>query len=482
MTGEHELNADTLRALGRETTEAIVEIFTQVRERSAAPFLARRAPLDVALPEHGSDPLAVIKWIRSALVPQASLFHPRFFGYIPSGNVEIGAFAEALAAAMNANLAGTDGGPDAHNLENVVVKWLAELAGYPAEQGVLTSGASMANFMAIYLALRKATGPRIRRLGLQGLVPESRFMLYASTEVHFSVERALAVLGLGTDSLCLVPTDEVGRIDVAQLADQVRQHREEGHLPFCVVTTAGTSKTGAIDPITEVANICDQHDLWLHVDGAYGGFCRLTTVGQVLLSGLDRAHSLAVDPHKWLGVPYDAGCLLVKEPAALGQGFGLGPAGGSGDLLHLGLEESRRLRALKIWACIKMLGRDGYRERLEHTIILAQRLQSWIRESPDLELLSAADLSTVIFRFVPADFREEDRIGRTEYLNHLNRVLCDQATSTGLTWAQSTAIRDMVGIRVCLTNFRTTEADVRWFYSLVRGVGAGVHRWLQGQQ
>ena len=314
-------------------------------------------------------------------------------------------------------------GPGRWSCERLVVRWLAQLAEYPAADGILTAGASIANLMALAVSLREKAGPRIRKVGLQSLSPDTAFVVYGSSDVHHSIGRAMDLLGLGTEGLVVVRTDDAGRMDATELGTQIRRDRSRGRIPLCVVATAGTSRLGAVNPLAAIAEICSDLQVWLHVNAAYGGFARLVPSLRELLSGLEQADSVTTDPHKWLGLPYDVGCLLLRDPGALGRSFGSrSPCAGS-EFWEKGIEESRRFRALKVWACIKYLGREGYRERLERSMELTRLLRDLVEECPDLELLSPPQLSTLVFRYAPHRMRggPDGSPGRDDELNGLNR-------------------------------------------------------------
>jgi glutamate/tyrosine decarboxylase-like PLP-dependent enzyme len=440
-----------------------------VRERSASPT----APVEAwgaEPPLAGSSAEVVIDEMRRRLLPQASLFHPRMFGYLTGANVPIAAVADLVASACNPNLAAPSGGPAATELERLTIRWLADLVAYPAADGVLTSGASTANLMALSLASASAAGPRLRRLGLQGLPADERLTLYAAESAHPSIERAAAVLHRGTDALALVAADAEGRMRPDALARALELDVRRGARPCCIVATAGTSTTGVVDPLPELGVVARRFRTWLHVDGAYGAFARLSPRTAARLPGLERADSVSLDPHKWLGVPYDAGCLLVRRPGALGAVFGrtkLAPLDG---FLSDGIEESRRLRALKIWATVMHLGVDELRRGIEECVRLADLARSLVDASPELELLARGDLATLVFRFAAAS---------EDVLDDLNARTVEIVNGSGEAFALAVRADGCTGLRMSITNFRTTEADVRWFLSFASSVARGLARDLR---
>lgn len=388
-----------------------------------------------------------------------------------------------MASAMNPNLAGVEGAGIALQMERTTIEWLADLIGYPLGEGVLTSGASMANLMAIAAATAHRLGPRFRRLGFQGLHEGKRYHVYATQQTHFSIARAVWTLGLGTDNLVMVPTDGEGRIDPEALASIIGSDLAAGTIPLCVVATAGTSLRGVVDPLEAIADLCVRHRIWLHVDGAYGGFARVLGDAVPILRGLERADSVSIDPHKWLSVPYDAGCLLVRHRAGLQRAFGVTGMGGSATMIDVGLEESRRFRGLKIWAAIQFLGREGCRSLVAHSIGLAQILVNAIQSTTDLELLLPCELSTVIFRYVPSnlDAKAPGEKEREDYAATINSHIVEWVNRTQQAVIQKAHVGDHQGIRICLTNFRTCRKDIEWLVNLVRSIGGGVDRWMQEQ-
>ncbi|MFI9270898.1 pyridoxal phosphate-dependent decarboxylase family protein [Kitasatospora sp. NPDC052896] len=437
---------------------------------------ARRALLDAPLPRDGRGLAELVEAIGAGvLTAPMGNGHPRFFGWVNSAPAPAGVLATLAAAAMNPSSAGGDHA-DVH-LERAVVRWIAELAGFPhvPGAGLLTSGTSMATIVCLAAARGRAAeraGVDPRADGLSGLPP---LVTYATGETHSCVRKAVELLGLGSRRLRTVATDAAGRLEVAALRAAVAADRAAGLLPFLVVASAGTVNTGALDPFEEIADLCAEQDLWLHVDGAYGAFGRLDPAIAHRYAGLERADSLALDPHKWLGVPVDCGCALVRDAGRLRATFSLVPSylrdeedeagDGLGWFSEYGIEQTRPFRALKVWATIAHRGRDGLAADVAHCTRLARRLGGLVAADPELELLAPVETSIVAFRARPARL-PEDR------LDALNAALPLAVQRRGRAFVTGTLLDGREAVRACLLNAATSEADLDLLLAEVRAAAA----------
>ena len=386
--------------------------------------------------------------------------HPRFFGWVNAAPAPAGVLATLAAAAMNPSSAGGDHA-DVH-LERTVVRWIAELAGFPHPPGagLLTSGASMATIVALGAARNRAArllGVDVREQGLAALPPLTG---YVSAETHSCVRKAAELLGLGSRQLRAVATDAAGHLDPAALREQVKADRAAGLHPFLAVASAGTVNTGAVDDIAGIADVCAEEGLWLHVDGAYGAFGVLDPVSAHRYAGLDRADSLALDPHKWLGVPVDCGCVLVRDPVELRGTFSLVPsylrdenAGGLGWFSEYGIEQTRPFRSLKVWATIAASGRDGISRDVAHCTAMARRLGELVDAAPELELMAPVETSITAFRYAPDGVSED-------LLHQVNLALPVAIQERGRTFVTGTLLDGREAARACLINPAVTEADL----------------------
>ena len=428
-------------------------------------------------------PAEVLLEEATGLVLEHSLLngHPRFFGYVTSSAAPIGALGDLLAAAVNPNVGGWTISPMASEIEGQSVRWIAELLGYPTSAGgLLVSGGNMANFVG-FLAARQSALPDVRAAGTDG----ARARVYASTETHTWVTKAADFFGLGTDSIRWVPSDDRLRMDVGALRDLISGDRAGGDRPLLVVGTAGSVATGAVDPLHEIADLCRDERIWFHVDGAYGGFAAALPDAPVALRALAEADSVAVDPHKWLYAPLEAGCALVRDRAALQAAFSGRPSyyvfpelGDDAPVNYFewGPQNSRGFRALKVWLGLRQAGREGIVRMIADDCALARALYELVDAHPDLEAYTC-DLSIATFRYVPPDLRGDP--GAVEYLNELNRELLERLQRGGEAFVSNAVIGGAFLLRACIVNFRTELADVAAVPGLVVRLGAEVDRELR---
>ncbi|MEZ5923868.1 MAG: pyridoxal-dependent decarboxylase [Hyphomicrobiaceae bacterium] len=382
--------------------------------------------------------------------------HPRFFGWVHGSGTAGGVVAEMLAAAMNVNAGGREHA--AVYVERQIISWMTEVFGFPqAASGLLVSGTSMATLIALTAARDSAGSADTRRKG----VARRRLTGYASVESHSSVAKAFEILGLGREALRLIPVDAKQRMDPAALARQIAEDRATGFEPFAIIGTAGTVNTGATDPLAKLARIARSEKLWLHVDGAFGALARLSPETRSIVAGIDRAHSIAFDFHKWLHVPYDAGAVLVRDGVRLRESFASRPdylkgaarglAAGEPWYCELGPELSRSFRAFKVWFTLKEHGLDRLGEKIADNCRQAQHLARLVSAHPDLELLAPVALNIVCFRYRSADATK---------LDDINGEVVVALQEKGIAAPSTTRIGGQLAIRVNLTNHRTTLADL----------------------
>jgi glutamate/tyrosine decarboxylase-like PLP-dependent enzyme len=417
---------------------------------------AARQELRSGLPREGADPASVYADVQRLVMPHLTgNRHPGFMGWVHGGGTPVGMLAEMLAAGMNANLGGRDHAPI--EIERQVILWAAEMLGLPPEtSGLLVTGTSIANLIAVLVARAAALGPAVRSVG----VTDQRVAAYASAGAHGCIVRAMDMAGLGTDALRLVPTDRDHRMDIRALQDRIAADRAEGVRPFLVVGTAGTVDVGAIDDLAGLAELCRREDIWFHVDGAFGAMAALSPVLRPLVAGIEQADSVAFDFHKWAQVPYDAGCILVRDPArqlaAFAQRAGYlqraqrGLAAGDVWPCDLGPDLSRGFRALKVWMTLRTYGADRLGAVAERTCRLAQYLAGRIETTPGLELLAPVALNIVCFRVT------EDGLD----LDRLNAGIVEDLHESGLFAPSSTRVGGKLAIRAAIVNHRTGEADI----------------------
>ena len=480
------IDAGTFRTLGHRLVEQLADLLERVPRgpvtRNESPSTIREA-LDLAggLPEKGTDPGPLLEETARLLFAH-SLFnaHPRFFGYITAPPAPIGILAELLASALNANVGAWTLSPAATEVESQTVRWIAELIGYPVDcGGLLVSGGNMANFVG-FLAARAATaGWNVRERGVVG-GDGRRLRVYASVETHTWVQKAVDLGGLGTEALRWIQTDPALRMDVAALRRQIEVDMAAGDVPCVVVGTAGSVSTGVIDPLREIGKVCQEHDIWFHVDGAYGAFAAALPDASADLRALTAADSVAVDPHKWLYAPLEVGCALVREAGLLRAAFAYHPPYYHFDeharnYLDYGPQNSRGFRALKVWLAMRHAGAAGYRTMIAEDIQLSRAMADAVRRHDELELITQ-ELSITTFRCVPRNLRPnlgEPAVER--YLDALNRDVLDRLQHGGEAFVSNAIVNSRFVLRACIVNFHTTQADVEAAVEIAARVGREVN-------
>jgi aromatic-L-amino-acid/L-tryptophan decarboxylase len=467
------MGSGEFRTVGYKLVDRIADLLDSMATRpvnpAESPVIVREAlGADRRLPQRGED-AAVLLQRAADLLFDHSLFngHPRFWGYITSSAAPIGALADLLAAAVNPNVGAWALSPIASEIEAQTLRWIAELLHYPIDSGGLfVSGGNVANLVCLIAARRAKVGPDVRKAGL-GKLP---LRVYCSRETHTWIQKAVDILGLGTDSIRWIATNQHLQIDTVALREQIAEDLDAGDKPFLVVGTAGTVSTGAIDPLGELAATCREFDLWFHVDGAYGAMAASLPDAPTELDGLCEADSLAVDPHKWLYAPLEAGCAFVRRGSDLENAFSWHPpyyhfGTEAINYYDLGPQNSRGFRALKVWLSLQQAGRDGYVRMISGDICLARKLFEQIKLYPELQPLKQS-LSIATFRFVPADL-DRNAADIQAYLDKLNRELLTRLQNSGEVYLSNAVIEGKFALRVCIVNFRTSFDDIEALPSLV---------------
>ncbi len=446
-----------LRALGHRVLEDMFDYLADIRDRPVWQRMpdSLRQELRSPMPRAPESPAATYDAVCRLIVPYATgNVHPRFMGWVHGGGNPIGMLAELIAGGLNANLGGRDHAPI--EIERQVVSWAAEMVGMPpATSGLLVTGTSIANMIAVLVARRAAAGPGVRGNGLCG----QQLTAYAARTAHGCIARAMDMAGLGSDALRLIDCNEDHRIDLAHLERTVQQDRAAGAEPFLVVGSAGTVDVGAVDDLAGLAAFCQTESLWFHVDGAFGALAMLSPRYRTLFSGIEDADSLAFDFHKWAQVPYDAGCILVRDGAKHADTFAMtstylrreerGLAGGHPWPCDLGPDLSRGFRALKVWMTLRAYGADQLGQVVEQSCAVARHLAARVSAEPALELLAPVALNIVCFR-VRSD-TEPDK---------LNRDVVADLQEAGIAAPSTNTVNGKLAIRAAIVNHRTSPADV----------------------
>ncbi len=457
-----EMSSEEFRALGRALVDRIAGFLDSLPGRpvtpAETPAEVRKILGGAGLPAAGS-PAALLLDETADLLFEHSLFngHPGFLAYITSSAAPLGALGDLLAAAVNANCGAFGLSPVATEVELQTVRWIAELIGYPGDGGILVSGGNMANFVA-FVAARRAKEPEVREKGIDPA--RVRLRAYTSAETHTWIQKAADLFGLGTEAIRWIPVDANQRMDAAALESAIVEDERRGDRPFLVVGTAGSVGTGAIDPLPEIAAIAGRHGCWFHVDGAYGALAAALPDASADLKGLALADSVAVDPHKWLYTPVEAGCTLVRSREALRDAFSYRPPyyrferdEETTNFFELGPQNSRAFRALKVWLGLRRTGRDGAVRMMADDCALAGVLAERVKKTPGLELLTLG-LSIATFRHVPEGMSDPKAI------DDWNERLLAAIQEDGRFYLSNAIVGGKFALRACVVNFRTTRKEM----------------------
>jgi aromatic-L-amino-acid decarboxylase len=476
-----DISEQALRELSEKATALVLEYFSQVNELRVFPETSSGATvrrLGDQLPVDGDRIERILNDCRAIFDGSRHNGQPRFFGYVASPATAPGAFADLITSTLNANVTAWRSSPAAAEVEQLVVRWLGSLVGFSdAAHGLLTSGGSLANLTAILIAQRSQSEVDISRAGLWNTSPKQT--LYASDQIHMSIPKAADILGIGRNQVRLVPTDKNFRISRSSLRRSIQQDLKDGLKPFCIVGSAGTVNTGAVDPLNGIADVAEEFGLWFHVDGAYGAFAFMDERKRKLFNGIERADSLSLDPHKWLYTPIDAGCLLLRDESRARKAFSANEA----DYIKIheqnkeesfafwdyGVELSRRFRALKIWMTLRYFGSRRIAAAIAEDIALAHYLAKQITAAEDFELLAPVELSICCFRYLPKKFRKTSaNSGAEATLDEINTRLMQAVQRSGDAYLSNATVNGKFALRACITNFRTTRADIDLTLDVIR--------------
>jgi len=463
--GDHANLGAALRLAAREAETYLARIDDdRVRPRGG------RVESSSSLPEDGVGSLAALAELVAAADQESTRSAgPRFFHFVIGGGTPAAIGADWLTAALDQNAGMTISSPLASRLEHVSLGWLKELFHLPAAwSGVLTTGATMANFVGLAAARRwwgLQHGVDVEAVGMSGLPPMA---ILSSGYVHVSALKATAMLGLGRENVRTFSRDPAGRVDLDAMRDALR---ECGSDPVAIIVNAGDVNTGDFDPLAEIVALAREHRAWVHVDGAFGLFAAVSPKTRSLVDGLELADSVISDGHKWLNVPYDLGFAFIRDPVVHAGAFSAtaaylsAKAQSQPEFMNLGPEMSRRARSLAVWATLRAYGRDGYRSMVERHLALAQRVAAQVDGAPDLERLADVRLNVICFRYRPEGVAESE-------LNDLNRRVGELVLEDGRVYFGTTVYGGKVAFRPAIVNWRTQEEDVDLIVSTVRELGA----------
>ncbi|PIE99584.1 MAG: decarboxylase [Polaribacter sp.] len=418
-------------------------------------------------PEEGKSPYEVLDFVSENLLKNSTVtIHPKFYSFVPGPSNFISTMADSLATGFNIFSGGWLISSAAAELEIVTINWLLKMYNFPVEQGggIFTSGGSMANLTALVTARGIKCGDDF-----------SKAIIYLSDQAHSSNIKAIRVLGFKKEQIRIIPTDSQFKISLEDLKSEINKDKSKGLQPFCFIANAGTTNTGSVDPLNDIADICESENMWFHIDGAYGGASILSEKGKNALAGIERADSLTVDPHKWFYQPYEIGCLLVKDASWLSSTFSEKPEylrdieGNESEInfYDYGVQLTRRLRALKFYMSIKTYGLKTFKKAVTNSIQLAEDVEVYLRKSMDWEVVSPATLAVVNFRYNPLNekFTEKQIDEMNQYIS--NRIMAEKEAVL-----VTTILNKQVVLRMCLINPRTTFEDVNETLTLCEKFGA----------
>lgn len=466
-----DLSEQDFREFANSAIEMAAEYYHSLPHRKVMPEVNSRdlrEVLNEPMPRTGVDQQEIFRVLRDVIFAGSRHNgHPRFFGYVASPGNAVAALADLMASTLNTNLTSWRSGPAPTEVEHVVIRWMKQIFGYPdTAMGLLVSGGSAAHLSALAAARAAKSDTNVARSGMRTVTRALR--IYMSEEGHFSITKAASLLGIGSENVERIPTDDTLRIDLGLLEERIKADLAAGHRPMCIVANEGAVGAGAVDPIADLAAIARRYDVWLHADAAYGGFAALAPSVRNLFQGIELADSIAVDPHKWLYSSFGCGCVLYRDATAAYAAFAedaeyTRTVGLINDeafaFWNYGPELSRRFRALNIWMLLKYAGADAIADAIEANVHCAKYFEQLVKNTDDFEMLAPVTLSVFCFRY---------KNGLD--LDALNERILAAVQRDGSSYISNTRVKGQFALRGCVLNFRTTEEDMRRLLEDVRRV------------
>jgi aromatic-L-amino-acid decarboxylase len=459
MKNNFDMSLEDMKSYGYKIVDLIAEHWDSIEQKKPLAEPKTRNDLDQIFlqeaPEKPMDSNKVLDFIVDNVLPNSTYtMHPKFYSFVPGPSNFISTMADTLATGFNIFSGGWLVSSAAAELEIVTINWLLNMYNFPVKQGggIFTSGGSMANLTALVTARRIKCGDDF-----------SKAVIYLSDQAHSSNIKAIRILGFKKEQIRIIPTDFEFRIGINKLKNAIAKDKLEGLQPFCFIANAGTTNTGTVDPLHEIADICEDENIWLHIDGAYGGAAILAKKGQRMLRGIERADSLTVDPHKWFFQPYEIGCLLVKDASWLSGTFSEKPEylrdveGNESEInfYDYGVQLTRRLRALKFYTSIKTYGLETFRNAVTYNIDLTEEVEDYLRKSKVWEVVSPATLAVINFRYHPINENLEEIV-----IDELNQKISQRIMESRDAVFVTTILNKQIVLRMCLINPKTTMDDV----------------------
>ncbi len=480
------INKKEFQKLGYQLIDRIADFIDSIDKKpvttTKTPSELQKILGDASLPENGTSPIELLSKTSDLLFNNSLLNgHPKFLGYITSSAAPLGALADLLASSVNPNVGAHILSPIATEIEKQTIKWLAEFIGVsPNYGGILVSGGNMANFTA-FLAARTAKAPKsIKEFGISN--SSEKMTIYCSKSTHTWIEKAVILFGLGSKSIRWIETTRANKIDEKILEETILEDIKKGCKPIMVIGTAGDVSTGIVDNLKNISTISKKYNLWFHIDGAYGIPAAVIPSLKSLFEGVSEADSIALDPHKWLYAPLEAGCTLVKNPQHLIDTFSSHPeyynfTSTEGEIAQnyyeFGLQNSRGFRALKVWLTLQQVGRSGYEKLIGEDIELSKLLFLLAENHEELEAITQ-NLSITTFRYVPTNYKTnlEDK---DNYLNKLNEDILNELQTGGEVFLSNAIVNEKYCLRACVVNFRTSKKDIKEIVEIIIKEGRKAH-------
>jgi aromatic-L-amino-acid decarboxylase len=487
LSGVRDMDAGSFRAAAHAAVDIMADYLEGIGERPVMPAVAPGSlrPLFPAAPPEAPESMeSILDDYRRLIEPNVTHWqHPRFLAYFSSAASGPGIVGEMFTAVLNANAMLWRTSPVATELEEVVVDWLRQGLGLPAEfDGLLTDTASTSSLLAL-AAARQAAGIDAAAAGLSGRADVPQLRVYASAEAHSSIEKSCMTLGLGGAGLTKVPTNDRFELRIDALEEAIARDRAAGVLPIALVGTIGTTSTTSVDPVAQMAEIARREGLWLHVDAAHAGAVALIRDLREPFAGWERADSIVVNPHKWFFAPVDVSLLLTRRMPVLREAFSLVPeylrtvdaTGPMRDYSEYTPQLGRRFRALKLWMLLRYFGLEGLRRRIANHLEMSARFAGWVRDDPNFELLAPVPFSTICFRYLPTSLAaRRDEPETSELIDRLNIRLMEAVNKSGDAFISHTRLRDRFTIRVAIANLRTEDRDLERVWELIRREAAAL--------
>jgi glutamate/tyrosine decarboxylase-like PLP-dependent enzyme len=477
-----EINKEEFQKIGYQLIDRIAGFIDSIDKKQVTitktPSELQKILGDTPLPENGTPSSELLSKTTDLLFNNSLLNgHPKFLGYITSSAAPLGALADLLASSVNPNVGAHILSPIATEIEKQTVKWLAEFIGVSSNYGgILVSGGNMANFTA-FLAARTAKAPKnIKEYGISN--SSEKLTIYCSKSTHTWIEKAAILFGLGSKAIRWIQTNDSNKMDNKILEETIKKDLANNCKPIMVIGTAGDVSTGVVDNLSDISAICQKYDLWFHIDGAYGVPAAIIPKLKYLFEGIKEADSIALDPHKWLYNPLEAGCTLVKNPQHLIDTYSSHPEYYNftnneeeiaQNYYEYGLQNSRGFRALKVWITLQQVGRSGYEKLISEDIELSKYLFELAKKHPELEAVSN-NLSITTFRYVPLDCKKEN-----EYLNELNEEILNELQTGGEMFLSNAIVNEKYCLRACFVNFRTSKKDIEEIVEIIVREGKKIH-------